>query len=147
MSYPFKILSLTLALSLIFMLSSCSTSLSDSIAQINADTASLSGSGAWKVTKFVEDGKNETSDYSSQKFYFEDEGEFRVVGADGSTYKGTWARTTDDGLPRLVIRVAGTEDLEEIDDDWVLELLDQNVIKLRDDNLASREELRFERLN
>lgn len=147
MNDSLKTLWLTLGLSLAFIGSSCSTSFSDSIAQINADTASLSGSGAWKVTKFVEDGKNETSDYSSQEFYFEDEGQFRVVGADGSTYKGTWARTTDDGLPRLVIRISGTKDLEEIDDDWVLELFNETVIELRDDNLASKEVLHFERVN
>lgn len=134
------------ALALLLTTTACSSSLGDLGKDISVDTAALTNSGAWQVTKFVEEMKNETSDYSGFEFYFDDNGVFRAVAPGGTTTTGTWARTVDDGLPRLVITIAGTEDLEEISDDWVLDSLSDTKIELSDDNLTSMESLHFERL-
>ena len=141
-----SLIRLTLVLALGIFLVGCSSSLSDSVGDISADTAALSNSGAWKVSLYSERGKNETSDYNSFEFYFDDQGVFRAVNSSGASYTGSWSRTTDDGLPRLVIRITGTKDLEELDDDWVLDAISDTKIELSDDNLTSAESLHFEKL-
>ena len=133
------------SLCLLLLLSACSSSLSDASGSISADTATLTNSGEWQISYYAERSKDETSDYSGYRFFFDDNGTFRAVTPANVTFTGSWKRTTDDGLPRLVISITGNEDLDELDDDWVLNSLSDSKIELEDDNTLSQEFLHFEK--
>lgn len=110
-----------------------------------ADTTMLETSGTWQVSYFFDQDKEETSDFSGYTFSFDDNEVFKAVSPAGTEFIGTWRRTTDDGLPRLLISISGNENLDELSDDWVLEVLTDKQIELRDDNETEVEQLHFSR--
>lgn len=100
-------------------------------------------SGVWEVSYFFDKTEDETGDFDGYSFEFRTDQTFAAQVPGGATVLGSWSRTTDDGKPRLVIRISGTERLEELDDDWVLTRLDSLKIELEDDNRTEIEKLHF----
>lgn len=109
------------------------------------DTAFLTDTGPWTVSYFFDKDQDDTSDFDDYQFYFEDNSVIKVVLPDGTIFNGTWNRTTDDNLPRLVIDISGSQILDELQDDWVLIKMEDNLIELEDDNTTEVEQLHFSR--
>ena len=102
--------------------------------------------GKWKVSYYYENGKDETSNYSSYSFDFGSSG--ALTASSGSqTFQGSWSTTIDDSLPRLVITISGNDDLVELSDDWVIKSMSGSEISLEDDNTTKTEVLKFSKIN
>ncbi len=78
--------------------SDSNTDEASNLAQLQADVEELSEtaqSGTWTITNFVEDGEDETSDFSGYEFTFNPDG--TLVADNGTTtVTGTWSITIDD---------------------------------------------------
>ncbi|MBI1228313.1 MAG: hypothetical protein GC192_23970 [Bacteroidetes bacterium] len=108
-------------------------------------TVITQGGGNWKVTYYWDKDKDETSNFSSYTFKFNADGSFESVG--GSTTSGTWNVTDDDSSQRLNISSgSGSKPLTDLDDDWIIIIMDADKIQLKDDNSEHLEELHFEKL-
>ncbi|HMQ47110.1 MAG TPA: hypothetical protein PKA00_20260 [Saprospiraceae bacterium] len=130
-------------------LSSC-TNISDddsSSSNISPDATSetLVQVGEWRVSYFYDKDKDETSDFNSYTFRFNDDGTMEAVQGT-STVTGTWKEINDDGFRKLVIAIGVTKPLSELNDDWIIEERTDVVIKLRDDNDEHLEALHFSAL-
>ncbi|HCK20738.1 MAG TPA: hypothetical protein DHW15_00815 [Bacteroidetes bacterium] len=91
-------------------------------------------SGTWKITLYDDSGNNETSDYTSYSFKFEDDGTLKATSG-GTTHLGTWSISDDDDSPEdidLNIFFAAPEKLEELTDDWDILEYTSSQIRLRD---------------
>lgn len=119
--------------------------------QITDDDTSPSGSngnnssppmGNWKVTYFWDKDKAETSKFSGHSFEFQNNGTL-VATANGSTFSGTWSKNSSN--TRFNINITGTDALDEMTDDWLLDEMTGSSIKLRDDNDEHLEELYLEK--
>lgn len=137
-----KVLMVGLLAGILTIISGCSNtpSLGENPA---TDTELLTQSGNWKVSYYWDKDKDETSDFSGYTFEFKSGEVFQATFRDGAIFTGRWFRTTDDGLPRLVISITGNKQMEELSDDWVLEVLQEKKIELRDDNDTHVEQLHF----
>jgi hypothetical protein len=116
------------------------------------DTVSPSGSNlsipdddAWRITRFWDKDKDETSDFADYLFYFRADNVLEAVGTTGST-SGTWNTGSDDSTQRLILSISPNKPLSELNDDWVITESTANVIRLHDDNDTHLEELLFERI-
>ena len=74
--------------------------------------------GDWIISHFMEDGVDETSDFSGYTFRFSN----NVITAtkNGSTTSGTYATGTDDSKSKLIIDLGSADPLEELNEDWVI---------------------------
>jgi hypothetical protein len=90
-------------------------------------TSSGGGSSCYELTQFVEDGQDETSDYSNFAFEFFNNG--TVVARDGvQDYSGQWAIGFDDGVQKFFLNFSGTIPLlNELSDDWDIVSLNRNA--------------------
>lgn len=132
------------ALLLMTSLVAC-TGLTDDSLSPSADTALLTGSGAWKVARYEEHNRDETHNYQGYRFSFDDGNVLTVTLPGGSQVTGTWRRGRDDGQEVFDILLTGSKDLDELSDDWRILSLDDRRIELRDDNRLEPEWLTFTR--
>lgn len=94
--------------------------------------------GSWKVTKFVEDGEDETSDYDGAVFIFSSNGS--VVVTQTSSYTGTWDVAkendsddddiSDDKHVEFILNLPMPFD--ELSDDWEIESNSESKLSLKD---------------
>ncbi|GER60948.1 hypothetical protein [Patiriisocius marinus] len=96
-----------------------------------AQTTQIAQDGTWRVTKFIDSGDDETSDFSSYTFTFNDNGTVNASN-DIRTVSGTWSVTDDssnsssddDGNSSsdddflLLFTVSESDDFEDLNDDW-----------------------------
>jgi len=115
------------------------------------DTVSPSGGNlnfpddaGWYITRFIDNGNDETSDFLSYTFYFRSGNVFEAVG-NGGVVKGTWTSGSDDGAQKLILSTSPDKPLSELNDDWIVVESSQNLVKLRDDNSSRPEQVIFER--
>ena len=94
--------------------------------------------GTWKVSYYVDSGKNETADFAGYTFEFQTGGKF-IAKLAGATYTGTWNENSSS--KKLDIKIAGTNKLDDVSDDWLILEKTSTSIKLKDDNSSSNEEL------
>lgn len=89
--------------------------------------ASGSGSSCYEITQFVEEGIDETSDYSNFVFEFFNNG--TVVARNGvQDYSGQWAIGFDDGVQKFFLNFSGTIPLlNELTDDWNIVALNRTA--------------------
>lgn len=97
--------------------------------------------GSWKVTYFWDKDKEETSKFNSHSFEFQGNGTL-VATTNGGNYTGTWSKNS--GGTRFNISISGTDALDEMTDDWLLDEMTTTIIKLRDDNAEHLEQLYLE---
>ena len=89
--------------------------------------------GTWRITKFIDSGKDETNDFSGYSFTFKNSG---VLNASNGTnnYDGTWSITdsnsNDDSEDDLDFNINFnlSNDFEDLNDDW--NFISQSSIKI-----------------
>ena len=136
------------------ILASCSKSDStDSSTDLSVKKGDVS-TGSWKVTQYLDSGKDETNNYSSYSFDFNTDG--TVFASNGTTdFSGTWnlisgsnsstSSSSDDISSRLTITITGNKQMEDISKKWLVLKITETEISLSDDNVASNEHLKFGR--
>lgn len=93
---------------------------SEQIAQVENTVES----GTWRITNFIDSGKNETSDFTGYNFSFNSDGS--LVATNGTdTLTGTWSVTDDSSSSsnddidfNIFFPVQDTNDFEDLNDDW-----------------------------
>jgi len=135
-------------------LTSCSKSdTSDPSADLTAKKGNVS-TGSWKVTQYLDSGKDETSDFSSYSFNFRSDG--TVFAANGmSDFSGIWSlnsgssssssSSSDDNSNRFTITITGNKQMDDISKKWLVVKITEVEISLTDDNPASNEYLKLGR--
>ncbi len=84
-------------------------------------------SGTWRITNFIDSGKNETSDFTGYDFLFNSDGS--LIATNGTnTIDGTWSITddsssssssSDDDIDfNIFFPVPDTNDFEDLNDNW-----------------------------
>lgn len=121
----------------------CSKDDNDTDGEITAADAeaveSTAQSGAWRVSSYVDSGKDETTDYTGYGFTFGPNGVLQVT--DGNTsLSGAWSITTSDSVDDdssdddidFNIIFNGSELFEELSDDWDIVKYSSTKIELFD---------------
>lgn len=133
---------------------SCSKSeTTDPAADLSANQKMVS-TGDWKVTQYLDSGKDETSDFSLLSVSFNADGS--IVVSDGTTtYTGTWTLASassssddtgyDDKHHKFTITIAGDKLMQKLSKKWLAVKVTEAEIWLSDDNPASNEHLHFGR--
>lgn len=109
--------------------------------------------GTWKITRFIDSGDDETSNYSNATLVFNSDGSFVLT--KGSTYSGTWSIKKDsssdddssDNDLEFVISIGAPH--ESLSDDW--DIVDNSDSKitledLDDDEPSESDYLTLERI-
>ncbi len=122
-----------ICLSVIFSLASCSNgdnvNITPTVVQNNVQT------GGWRITSYIDSGKDETSHYNGYTFTFQTNG--TLTATNGSiTNSGTWNigdnNSSDDSVTSLHFNIvfnAGT-DFEKLTEDWNFISQSSNRIEL-----------------
>lgn len=94
-------------------------------------------SGSWRITKFVDSGKDETNHFTGYDFVFNENGV--LDSSNGTnTYSGTWSITdsnsNDDSPDDLDFNILFnlTNDFEDLNDDWDILSVSASKIELVD---------------
>lgn len=80
-------------------------------------------SGTWRITKFIDSGNDETSDFTGYNFTFASNGVLTTTNG-VTTYTGTWSisksSSDDDSYNNLDFNIYFnlTNQFEELNDDW-----------------------------
>ena len=86
-------------------------------------------SSTWKITWYVDSGKDETSDYEGALITFNTGG--NLLGSQGLlSYPGTWASEYDDNVVKLDMDFGGVNPFSKLNDDWRVLSRTENEIKL-----------------
>ncbi len=134
MKTKFLLFNLTSLLLCFLLISSCTQE--DDTQLIN--TQSNLSDGTWKITKFIDSGEDETSDFSGYTFTFKSNGD--LIASNGSqTYTGTWGivdnNSSDDSQDDLELNINFmlTNDFEDLNDDWdFISNTDDDILELVD---------------
>ena len=93
--------------------------------------------GNWKVTRFEEDGEDQTYYFSGYTFNFKEGG--TVTATDGnSTVNGTWSveedNSNDDSSSDVdfILSFPATNNFDELSDDWDIEEQSNSKLELKD---------------
>jgi hypothetical protein len=94
-------------------------------------------SGTWRITRFIDSGNNETSDFAGYNFTFNSSG---VLNANNGSinYNGTWSITDsnsgDDSMDDLDFNIFFplTNEFEDLNDDWDFISQSSSKIELMD---------------
>jgi hypothetical protein len=94
-------------------------------------------SGNWRISKFIDSGKDETNHFSGYDFVFNGNG---VLTSDNgtNTYEGTWSisdsNSSDDSPDDLDFNIQFnlTNDFEDLNDDWDILSVTASKIELVD---------------
>jgi len=129
---------------------------SDPVADLSAKTQMVMKSD-WKVSSYLDSGKDETSDFSGYRFAFNTDGTF-VATLNSSTFNGSWTLlqgstkpddsgnlSNDDKLAKLTITISGNKQMDNLSHKWLVDKITDSEIWLRDDNPLSAEVLKFNR--
>ncbi|MCR9182685.1 MAG: hypothetical protein NXH73_07140 [Flavobacteriaceae bacterium] len=128
------LLSIFSALFMSLLLFSCSSdddSNSGDSGTVIAQLETSIKSGNWRVSNFLEDGNNQTSNFNGYVFTFGDNGS--ITAENGSTTKtGTWVTGIDDSTPKFIINFPDNNGpFEEISEDWRIENSTNSKIDLK----------------
>jgi hypothetical protein len=107
----------------------------------------------WVISSYIDNSKNETSDFAGYSFTFTDNGVL-TASVSGTSYSGTWSIGSDHSGSddsghhsgddnKLIISISGNYQMDELTDDFQIVSISQTEIVLKDDNLTKVKELRF----
>jgi hypothetical protein len=113
----FKILS-ALILCVVCFITACTTTTPN-------PSNTTPAAGTWKITSFIDDSKDETSDYNGYTFDFDSNGVLKAK-KDSQNWSGTWQTGVDDSANKLVMAFnSGNSVLSELEEDWrIIEMSD-----------------------
>ena len=102
----------------------------------------ISTDGTWIVSSYIDDGDDETSDYSTFRYNFLEDGVLNatdLLSSNSNPYVGTWSITDsnsndDDSLDDLDFNINFTvsNQLDDLSDDWDIISFTDTEIKLID---------------
>lgn len=125
------------SLTLIALLGACSKWQSN-----QKQITNISTDGTWIVSSYIDDGDDETSDYSTFRFNFLEDGVINatdLLSSNSNPYVGTWSITDsnsndDDSLDDLDFNINFTvsNQLDDLSDDWDIISYTETEIKLID---------------
>jgi len=107
-----------------------SSSSNISVAELTEDLVQNSG---LRVVQFIEDGKDETSDYSGFIFNFSSDGNV-TASRNSQVISGTYRVFRDDGETELSMIFPANSFLNEFTDDWYFRGKTNNRITFEDDD-------------
>lgn len=87
--------------------------------------------GTWRITLYMDDNKNETSDYTGYSFTFNANKSVTAL-KNAQTTTGNWSSFNDSGKVKFLINFGDIFPLDEISDDWDVKLLTSQKIELED---------------
>ena len=123
-----KLSQLFFAGSLLLMIASCSKD--DDNGGASAQVATSLKSGTWKITSYIDNGTDETADFSSFIFTFAGSGTVTAVNS-VLTATGTWSTGTDDSKHKLNLVFANPAFFDEISEDWEIVAHNSTQVSLR----------------
>jgi len=85
--------------------------------------------GIYKITRFLEEGKNETAEFNGYRFNFRADGTLIARTNKGDRVEGTWTLNSKGTM--MVINISGKDALDKIDDDWIVVSITDMQISLR----------------
>jgi hypothetical protein len=125
------------SLTLIALLGACSKWQSN-----QKQITNISTDGTWIVSSYIDDGDDETSDYTTFRFNFLEDGVLHatdLLSSNSNPYVGTWSLTDsnsndDDNLDDLDFNINFTvsNQLDDLSDDWDIISYTDTEIKLID---------------
>lgn len=127
--------SIILVIVIVFSLCSCTKENDSTPEQAQTQIEDILKSGTWKITRFEDSGKDETSHFSGYDFIF---GSNNTLTADYgmNRLEGSWSVTDsssdDDNLNDLdlVVHFIESNDFEELNEDWDFISYSQSLIEL-----------------
>ncbi|RMG86491.1 MAG: hypothetical protein D6714_04170 [Bacteroidetes bacterium] len=134
---------LLFALSLLFLGFLACTNGDDDLLNNNDLSNILTQNSGWRVTSFIDKGKDETHDFASFSFDFNADGTLVARHHGDVLEQGTWTITS--GAEKLILDIGTSKPLLELRDDWLIISQTSDKIELRDDNTDHLEVLVFER--
>lgn len=102
------------------------------------DVTNIVTSGSWRITKYIDSGNNETSDFTGYNFIFSQN---NILSASNGTneYMGVWSVTNSSSSSSTSsndidfnIGFSGPEKFIELTDDWDIQSRSANKIELVD---------------
>lgn len=95
----------------------------------------------WRISLFIEDGENETSDYSSISLRFLENGTVEALESGSLIETGTWRTLRDDGRVEFWLDFSDDVRLEELSEDWYLISVSDTEIQLEEDDDTDEDDL------
>lgn len=92
------------------------------------DLSTVLVDGTWIVSSYLDDGNDQTNDYTAFTFSFAADGS--ATANNGSVTNGTWSAQNGDN--KLVLDFGATIPLDEFNDDWDVIAVSDTQIELRD---------------
>jgi len=117
-------------------MNSCSNSTDDSAGLTPTVIQNNVQSGDWKITSYIDSGKDETSHFSGYFFSFSDNGTISATNS-SVTYAGTWSLTdsnSNDDTPGVVdftILFNLGNDFDSLSEDWQIISQSSSKIELK----------------
>lgn len=142
-----KIVNFLIGAVLLVTFISCSSDSTDDVPQIVSpeNVTSNATVSTWRITLYMDDNKNETSDYTGYIFTFNANGSATAV-KNAVTKNGNWSTFRDDSKVKFLINFGDLPPLDEISDDWDVLEITSNRIKLEDTSGdGSKDYLTFEK--
>ncbi len=99
--------------------------------------------GTWTVHLYLNDGKDETSNYTGYVFTFNSNGSLQAAKG-GNNTGGTWSEVADSGKTKLILVWVGggiPVELLEIEEDWVLKAKSNTLVELTNTGSSGTSEL------
>ena len=103
--------------------------------------------GSWVVASYVNDGVDETTDFSGFEFQFNAEGR-AVAEGNGQMVEGSWVVYLDDDVIDFEINLGENDPLDNLNEDWEVVSATETRIELKQtDNNVITETVVFEKAN
>ena len=129
----------SILVALIMMLGACTNG--DDNSPNGGDPNVITEAGKWRVSFYFDKDKVETNNFSAYTFDFLDNGLLRGEQNGNLVEEGTWLVNSSSN--KLVITFSTTGPFDDLSDDWVIQEMIDELIRLRDDNDEHLEELHF----
>jgi hypothetical protein len=93
--------------------------------------ASVTITGTWKVQSYIDNkNRDRTSTYTNYSFTFLADGSIKATSG-AIQFSGTYKNVTDSGKEKFYITfITSNNDFAEINEDWILEVKNNNLMKL-----------------
>ena len=124
-----NLLKAVIFISIAVLIVSCPNSKDDDINPANGNTNIPEGS--WKVSQYIDSGKDETHKFNGYTFVFENDG--TLTSTNGSnTATGTWSMGSDDSQTKLIISFSTSQPHDDLSEDWTILEKNSGIIRLQD---------------